>query len=283
MSPNDELFYTDNQGDWIPTSCLSHLERGKFYGQPMSLLDHPDFSGQDPSEIPLEKLAEMRVKPAIYFPHGELANSPGNPVWDTTDGKFGPFSGQIFMGDQGRSNLSRISLQKVQGAYQGVAFNFIDYLQSGAIRIAFGPDGKLWVGQTGRGWGSAGGEVEGLQVVRWDGETEPFEIADLKLTSNGFRVALTKPLGVDVSIGPEQIRVTRWGYHYWKSYGSPKVDPTEVTVLSVAVSDDRKSLDLAVPLQADQVYGFVFEGFSDEDGNAPSNRRAWYTLNQLLD
>lgn len=282
MSPDDELFYTDNQGDWIPTSTLSHLERDKFYGQPMSLLDHPDFQGTPVEEIPLEKLAEMRVKPAIYFPHGELANSPGNPVWDTTEGKFGPFTGQVFVGDQGRSNLARISLEKVQGAYQGVAFDFVDYLQSGAIRLAFAPDGSLWVGQTGRGWGSAGGKHFGLQRVIWDGKTVPFEVADVKLTKTGFQVSLTQPLGENVKLGTEAIPVERWGYNYWNTYGSPKVDVTPVPVTNLKIAEDRKSLELSLALVADQVYAFDFSALASEDGSAPTGVRAWYTLNQLL-
>ena len=35
----------------------------------------------------------------VHFPHGELANSPGAPICDTTGGKFGPFAGQLFIGD----------------------------------------------------------------------------------------------------------------------------------------------------------------------------------------
>ena len=44
----------------------------------------------------------------ILFPHNRVANSPGNPAWVTTN-KFGPFTGQLLIGDQTQSNLLRVS------------------------------------------------------------------------------------------------------------------------------------------------------------------------------
>ena len=146
----DELFFTDNQGGWVGTSTLNHLTEGSFYGYPASLLDLPEYrQGKKLDKAEFEKL---RKPPAAWIPHGELANSPGNPEFDETGGKFGPFAGQIFIGDQTRSNIFRAALEKVNGQYQGAVFNFIDHLQSGCIRIRFDQTGRLWVGQTGRGW-----------------------------------------------------------------------------------------------------------------------------------
>ncbi len=106
-----EVFYTDNQGDWIGTSTLQHLERGAFYGHPASLLDHERFKERDPASVMREELATMRRMPTVHIPHGELANSPGEPVFDQTGGKFGPFQGQVFVGDQARSNVFRVALE----------------------------------------------------------------------------------------------------------------------------------------------------------------------------
>ena len=33
----DELFYTDNQGDWVGTGALWHLPKGAFTGHPAGL------------------------------------------------------------------------------------------------------------------------------------------------------------------------------------------------------------------------------------------------------
>jgi len=36
MSPEDELFITDNQGDWVADCVLYHVREGNFYGHPAS-------------------------------------------------------------------------------------------------------------------------------------------------------------------------------------------------------------------------------------------------------
>ena len=91
ISPNDELFFTDNQGDWVATSKLHHLEQGKFYGHPVSLINHPDFgSAEQVKKHNTDDFNAIREEATVWFPHAEIANSPGNPEWDTTKGKFGP-------------------------------------------------------------------------------------------------------------------------------------------------------------------------------------------------
>src|SRR5687768_1254214 len=195
ISPADEIFVTDNQGDWVSTSCLFHVERGKFYGHPASLAQRDDFRGKDLNALSTDDFAKRRTLPAVWFPHYELARSPGDPVFDTTDGKFGPFAGQIFISDQGESNIVRVSLEKVGGAYQGVAIEFLDGLASGPIRAAFSPDGRsLFVGQTGRGWGTKGGAMFALQRIVYDGKTIPHAIETIRLTPDGFQIRFTKPI-----------------------------------------------------------------------------------------
>ena len=174
----------------------------------------------------------------MWIPHGELANSPGEPIFDYTGGKFGPFAGQMFIGDQSRSNIMRVSLDKVGGEYQGVIFDFVNRLQTGCIRHVFGKDGTLWVGQTGRGWGSAGGKEFGLEQVKWDGKTTPFSMHDVKLTKEGFRITFTKPVDKNLAEDLEKYTVERWGYHYHPKYGSPKTDLKREKPSEVEVSKD---------------------------------------------
>lgn len=282
--PDGELFYTDNQGDWNPSSTLQHVVKGRFHGHPSSLMDHPAFRGKDLNSISVEEYTQFRTPPAVYFPHGELANSPGEPTLDTTEGKFGPFAGQIFVGDQSLSNLMRIDLEKVSGQYQGAIFNFIAPLQCGVIRNVFGPDGSLWVGQTGRGWGSLGGKLFGLERIRWDGKTQPMEMKSIHLTRGGFRVEFTQPVQPE-SISAESIQVQHWGYHYRPEYGSPKVDLTklELNKESFKVVSDRV-IEINIPkLQTGKVYEIATPGVLSADGRNVTNVKGWYTLNYLKD
>ncbi len=121
LSPEGELFVTDQQGDYIATSTLVYVQPGRFYGHPASLKWREDYAGPVES---LETLAAMRSPEAVALPHGALGGSPGEPIWDTTGGKFGPFEGQVFIGDFTKL-ISRVFLEKVAGEYQGAAFPFL--------------------------------------------------------------------------------------------------------------------------------------------------------------
>src|SRR5688572_2193856 len=109
--PDGRVWYADNQGDFVATSKLFVLQKDRFYGHPAGLVDLPGMT-PDSAEIKYDKWAEQREKAVVLFPHNKVANSPGNPTWDTTRGKFGPFAGQMLIGDQTQSNLLRVVTQK---------------------------------------------------------------------------------------------------------------------------------------------------------------------------
>ena len=281
-SPEGELFFTDNQGDWVPTSKMHLLQEGKFYGHPVSLID---VAGYDADKIKalatdLDKLATMSEKPVVWIPHIEVANSPGNPEWDNTQGKFGPFAGQIFIGDQTQSNIFRVLLDKVNGTYQGAVINFMNGFQSGNIRVEFDGQGQLWVGQTARGWGAQGGKPFGLQKVVWDG-SNPFELLDIKLTKTGFKMSFTDTLDKS-SVNAASLAAQEWNYFYSGNYGSPKNNLKTLQIKQVTLLDDGKSIHVEMPLSADKVVQIDFPGLKDVNGRTVSVEKVFYTLNQLI-
>jgi len=56
-----------------------------------------------------------------------MANSHHGPC-DRTDGKFGPFAGQLFIGEMNRERIVRVMLETVDGAFAGACVPFIDGL-----------------------------------------------------------------------------------------------------------------------------------------------------------
>ena len=106
VSPDGRVWYTDNQGDFVATSKLFELKKDQFYGHPAGLVDLPGMTPDSP-EIKYDQVADRRAKPVVLFPHNRVANSPGNPAW-VTQKKFGPFAGQMLIGDQTQSNLLRV-------------------------------------------------------------------------------------------------------------------------------------------------------------------------------
>lgn len=279
--PDGQMLVSDNQGDYMPTSMLTVIEKGRFYGHPAGLIDHPDYRGKDLNAISDEEWAKKRTAPAIWIPYRELASSPGQPVVDTSGGKFGPFAGQIFMGDQTESNIMRCTLQQVKGVWQGFCIDFINRLRCGVVRGAFDKDGALWVGETGRGWSSKGDLPFGLEKIVWDGKTVPFCIKDIKHEKGGFRVFFTKPIVPGLTAA--QIGVSHWTYHYWVNYGSPKVGTKQAPATDLEVAKDGLSLFFKTELVKTHVYDIQLPNARSVDGKPLSTNHGYYTLNETLD
>ena len=169
-----DLFYAENQGDWIGSGYITHVTEGDFVGNPaglrwssmpgspvtLTLNDIPD-TGEPLFEV--AKRVPGLKPPAVWFPHTILGISTSDIVPDTTGGAFGPFTGQLLVGDQGHSKIARVFLEKVNGVYQGAAFPFREGFASGVLRMAFDHEGGLFVGMTNRGWSSTGKAPFGLQ------------------------------------------------------------------------------------------------------------------------
>ena len=66
-----------------------------------------------------KNIPELQL-PAVWLPHGILGISTSEIV-KVPKGVFGPFEGQLLVGDQGQSKLSRVYMEKVNGELQGCA------------------------------------------------------------------------------------------------------------------------------------------------------------------
>ena len=284
LSPDDEMFVTDNQGDYKPSTGLLHVERGDFHGHAASVKWEPGF---DPKKVTVEGLWQRLKTPAVVFPHGPMGNSPGEPVWDQTGGKFGPFAGQVFTGDYSRLVI-RASLEKVAGTWQGACFPFLgrndtpgyvsgDKLKSGITRAAFGPDGSLYFAAS-AGWGA--GE-DGLQRISWDGRPSP-EIRDIRITDRGFRVSFTKPMDAATLAKADAYELTRFRYYYHYKYGSPWIDEERVPVTETRVAPDRLSAEVVLAgLKPGFIYEMSVPTLRTAEGEALANPLAYYTANRL--
>jgi mono/diheme cytochrome c family protein len=290
VAPDGRIFYTDNQGDFVATSKMYVLKKGAFYGHPAGLVDLPGMTPASP-EIQWPQVLGRKEQPVALFPHNRVANSPGNPAW-VTNGKFGPFAGQILIGDQTQSNLLRVVLQKVGDIEQASVMPFFEGLESGVMRPVFLPDGSLLLGQTGRGWQAKGGKVASLQHVRWDGKTVPPVISAVQATPTGFRVEFTQPLsgGVSENILKSALSLESWTYRDAPDYGSPELDLRNDAIAKLTVSPDRKSLtiDLASteipqvhPVQTARVYHVKLASQTLFDANAPAQLDAYATVRKF--
>lgn len=278
------LFVTDNQGDWLGTSKLYHVEKNHFYGHPQSLVWEEGLGDVQPLDLPVPVLDNMRTRAAVLFPHGLLANSPTQPVIDQTGGQFGPFEGQILVGEMNHARILRVMLEEVDGALQGAVTTLVDSstahesrpLRIGNNRLAFGPDGTLWVGQTDHGWPGD----QGLQRIRWTGTT-PMEVADMMLTDDGFDLQFTKPVRGETARADTAYRFTRYQYEYHQEYGSDRMNVSAVPVTEVEISSDRRRVSVTVDeIVPGYVYQLDLRGVQSSDGTNLAHPTLYYTLNR---
>src|SRR5690606_27380582 len=150
---------------------------------------------------------------AVWLPHGIMGSSTSGFLFDDTEGKFGPFAGHIFIGDQGQSKIRRMDMELVNGEYQGVIFPFREGLSSGVFRMIWGNDASMLVGMTSRGWSSTGGKPCGLQKMIWKGKV-PFEMKTIKVTSDGFLIEFTHPIDKSTAADLSSYEITNFNYKY---------------------------------------------------------------------
>lgn len=291
MNAKQELFITDNQGDWIASSYLGHVEEGDFLGHPAGLWDRPEYGltpavldyktvEATPDSVPpldYDTYSKEWKRPAVWLAHGDLTNSPGHPSFAPDTG-FGPFGGQAFIADIAHRTIVRCALEKVAGQYQGAVFPFIRPLSSSAYSTLFDSDGNLWVGSVGRGWVAGDPTIE---VIRFDETRTPFEMQRIELTKDGFDIYFTEAIGSG-TIKTEEILVTEFEYHYWDGYGSEPVNEKRVWVERVGVSEDGKRLTLILPRREETVLEIKLPTLRSASGLTLENDYAVYTLNRML-
>lgn len=281
------LFVTDNQSDWVETSTLYHVQKDRFYGHPAGLVWKEGWENRDPFNAPIAELDSMRTRAAVLFPQGIMANSPSEPRADGTDGKFGPFAGQMFVGEMNRDRIVRVMLEEVNGELQGACVPFMDGngLRFGNNRLAFGPEGDLWVGQV--KYGGWVGE-SGIQRIVFTGEI-PMDVLSMNLTEKGFDLTFTQKVSVAEATNKSNYRLSRYYYEYKKKDFeegidiSTQVDLQEVPVVDVRLSADGKKVSLILDeLKAGYVYELKLDNIKNPAGRPLENKLICYTLNNVL-
>jgi len=288
-----DLFYAENQGDWVGSGGITHVERGDFVGNPKGL----KWSGEPGSPVTLKvsdipdtgepkfeaakKIPHLKT-PAVWFPHGILGISTSAILVDSTRGAFGPFAGQLFVGDQGHSKIMRVALEKVNGVYQGVVFPFREGFMSGVFREVWGKDGSMYVGQTSRGWGATGRAQYGLQRLVWTGKA-PFEAHHVSVRPDGFEIFFTAPVDRATAENLGSWSVNSFIYKYHHIYGSPVINQSAHAVRAAVVSKDGRSVRIAVDsLRQWYIHEIRMSGVRAAGGGAPLlHDVGYYTVNQI--
>ncbi|MBB5907921.1 hypothetical protein BKA25_002237 [Actinoalloteichus hymeniacidonis] len=267
--PDGDIFITDNQGAYLPTSKLVRVEQDRFFNHHMN----PDGPYDD----------RPVSDPVLWLPHGEVSNSPTNPLM-LPDGVF---EGQMIFGDVTYGGLQRASLEKIGDEYQGAVFRMTQGLESGTSRISLGPDGAIYTGGIGSegNWGQAGKLKFGLQKLSLTG-SDAFDMLAMRAVDGGFEIEYTQPLSEETAQDlASKYNAEQWRYVATPAYGGPKVDEETLEVSEATLSEDRKTVTLQMDglKPGHVVYVHSPRPFADESGEELWSTEAWYTLNTLPD
>lgn len=291
LMENGDLFFAENQGDWIGSGRITQLNYGDFAGHPAGLR----WSGEPGSPIKIKpdqfpdsigllhdfskKIPHFK-EPSVWFPHTLMGISTADILAINSDG-FGPFRGQLLIGDQGHSKVMRAFLEKVNGKYQGACFPFLEGFSSGVLRMAWGSDHSLFVGMTSRGWASTGPALYGLQRVNFKGAV-PFEIKAMRAQSNGFELEFTMPVNKKQAADASLFRVTGFTYSYHSKYGSPIINQQPCRVTNSEVSEDGRRVRIYVSgLREGYIHELNVAGLRSQSGVALLHNVAYYSLNAI--
>ena len=292
IGPNEHgaLFYIESQGPWNCSCSLKAVTPGSFMGHPASFnwYKYAPEMGPVPvvpksgSRIVSEKERVKQLTPyAVVFPYIRMGRSITGFVVDGTKGKFGPFENQLFLGDYTQSIIMRATTEQVNGVWQGACYPFREGLSTGILNVEFTKEGSLICGGTNRGWPVRGMKPFALERLDWSGKM-PFEIKQVTIESNGFKIAFTKP--VDTTTGSDQksYRVTTFTHPYHGAYGGPEIEKTTPTVKAVTLAEDGLSVSVTLDtLIRGHVYEFDLGALRARDKDELLHRNAYYTVNEI--
>jgi hypothetical protein len=284
------LFYVESQGPWNCSCSLKAVAPNSFHGHPASFTwyKHAPELGPVPetpksgTRIATERKRIPQLAPyAVIFPYIRMGRSITAFSVNQTQGKFGPFENQLFLGDYTLSILMRATTEQVNGVWQGACYPFREGLSTGILNVEFTPGGKLLCGGTNRGWPVRGIKPFALERLEWSGKM-PFEINRITIEPDGFKITFTKPVDQATGQSPESYAISAFTHPYHGGYGGPEVDQQKPGVKKVSLAEDGLSARITLEkLDQGFVYEFDLVRLRSRDQEDLLHRHAYYTVNEI--
>ena len=279
LSIGGEVFVTDNPGPWVPAAKLIHVRESQFQGHPAT------------QPAPQEQFKEPKdfAPPAVWLP-SRLAKRVGG--FAVAPEIWGAFAGQVIVAD-GEGGLLRVSLEQVNGAWQGTAWPFLDVAAEvrrrtaaaspnppphlgGYTRLAFAADGELFVGG-----------ATGPSRIRPIGPIA-FEVKSVKALGDGFELSFTQPVEAAGATKAASYEVTQFNYRHQAELGAEhdfvgtanRASGLEVSEVTVAANGLSARLKVG-GLRPGFVTSVRVAGVRSATAQSLRHDTFFYTLNQL--
>ncbi|MDQ8183298.1 hypothetical protein [Pelagicoccus sp. SDUM812005] len=280
VDAKDQLWVSDNQGDWVGASKLHLIREGGFYGHAASLLWSDNPPDAIPANLPVETLESLRTKAAALMPQGDCANSPTQILEFRNSfgaSRSGGASGQLILGDMNHSRLIHYYPDEVGGQLQGTSTHLLDTqnLGMGNNRLLYSKDGRtLYLGKTHLSWPGR----EGMKRVTYNGK--PYlQVDSVRLTPSGFEFTFNDTIAAPTSVEDYEVEAYRIAYH--SSYGSKKYELETVPCSRISVEGKVLRLELKEKPVANRVYDIRLPQEISSSLSAISSHRFWYTAHEV--
>jgi hypothetical protein len=281
LSPEGELFTTDNQGNYNPFNELNHLRPGARYGFINKLERGTRISGESESsaiEIPHPWTRSVNGIAFLYTPPA-VRESLGRDL-------FGPFEGHLVGCEYDTRRLIRMSLERIGNTYQGAAYPLSivpderEPTLLGPLVCTVSPKGDLYVGNIhDSGWGG-GANIGSIVRLQPTGDW-PLGIAEVRAHAKGLTIQFTDSVDRSAAGDASNYHISCFRRISTPAYGGDDVDRRRATIERLTVGEDSRTVELDVnPMKAGHVYEIRL-GPLAPGGGALQPAEAYYTMRQI--
>ncbi|MBW8887315.1 MAG: hypothetical protein JF616_06085 [Fibrobacteres bacterium] len=272
----EDLFVTDNQGTWLPSSKVINVKAGKFYGHQTN-----------PANACQTANNNAETPPLAWSNYADGTDATGRSWGNGAVLSQGTYAGQMLVGEtvQDHANkIVRVFTENVGGDLQGCVIPFVKSGIDGVFRIKEGPAGRIYLGLAGSSgsWNGRAAMVSGFDVLAPNGKLAFDVLAVRNRSNNSFDIEFTKPAGASAAVAANY-KARIWQNIPASGYGAGNMsNATNLTVSSAVLSADKLHATLTLSgLQTGRVVKINFSNITADDGTALFANFALYTLNKF--
>jgi type 1 glutamine amidotransferase/cytochrome c2 len=231
-SKTDEIFASDQQGPWVPTTPFHNVKSGKNYGFMPSMI-------QDANK--------PYTKPNLFIPHPVLQSGAG--ILRVNSKKMGVFNNKLLYLGYSKPVVGLIDYQASQENHTSY-YTLKEQFDFPLLKVAQNPQDGLVYFTGFRIWDSNAKRISGLSRLK---PSKHFSMPiSSQIYKEGIRVDFQETLQKE-SIQPIAFKLERWNYLRSHKYGSGyynlsgEAGKENLLFSSLTLSHDKKSVFIAVP------------------------------------
>jgi putative heme-binding domain-containing protein len=233
LNPDGSFIVTDQEGHWNPKNRINRVTPGGFYGNMFGFHDRTDSS-------------DAAMEQPVCWITNRFDRSPAELLWVTSD-RWGPLRGSLLNLSYGYGKIYVVPHENSGGQWQGGMCELpLPAFPTGIMRGRFHPhDGQLYVcGMF--AWAGSATQPGGLYRVRYTGRPVHVPV-NLHARRGGLDMTFSSPLERTAAEDAKRFAVKIWGLKRTANYGSEHYGERPLTVASVGLSDDGRTVHLEIP------------------------------------